>query len=184
MHNKTRISQAIKMVTSLMAVHPNKLVAERCVALVNQNNLMVEQNNVVANQSGVLVEQNKLLLNQNQEAVKQSETVIRQNKLSKARNSSLAFLTGVTTVLLPFTTIATYMAIPVENGLGPRSKDQWIYWISSGLLATVLIFTFLIGYRWQKWNVDHEGEDNHRVFSWLLLQGRKKNDSQARSGVA
>jgi len=82
------------------------------------------------------------------------------------------------------TTIATYMAIPVENGLGPRSKDQWIYWISSGLLATVLIFTFLIGYRWQKWNVDHEGEDNHRVFSWLLLQGRKKNDSQARSGVA
>jgi hypothetical protein len=108
---------------------------------------MVEQNNVVANQSGVLVEQNKLLLNQNQEAVKQSETVIRQNKLSKARNSSLAFLTGVTTVLLPFTTIATYMAIPVENGLGPRSKDQWIYWISSGLLATVLIFTFLIGYR-------------------------------------
>jgi len=54
-HNKTRISQEIKMMTSLMAVHLNKLVAERCVALVNQNNLMVEQNNVVANQSGVLV---------------------------------------------------------------------------------------------------------------------------------
>jgi len=147
------------MVTSLMAVRLNKLVAEQCEALVEQNNLMVEQN---------------------KEVVKQSKTMIRQNKLSEARNSSLAFLTGVTTVLLPFTTIAAYMAIPSESGLGPGSKDQWKYWISSGLLAAVLIFSFLIDNRWQTWNVDHEEEDNHRVFSWLLPQvGKKESVSQA-----
>lgn len=147
------------MVTSLMAVRLNKSVAEQCEALVDQNNLMVVQN---------------------KEVVKQSKTMIRQNKLSEARNSSLAFLTGVTTVLLPFTTIAAYMAIPSESGLGPGSEEQWKYWISSGLLAAVLIFSFLIDLRWQNWNVDHEGEDNHRVFSWLLPQGgKKKSDSRA-----
>lgn len=156
-HNKTRISQAIKMVTSLMAVHLNKLVA---------------------NQSGVLVAQNKLMVVQNKEVVKQSKTMIKQNKTSEARNSSLAFLTGVTTLLLPFTTIAAYMAIPPDSGLGPGSKDQWIYWISAGLLATFLVFAFLIDFRWQKWNVDHEGEDNHRVFSWLLPQGGEKKSDQ------
>jgi Mg2+ and Co2+ transporter CorA len=168
------------MVTSLMAVRLNKLVAEQCEALVNQNNLMVEQNRVVANQSGVLVVQNTLMVDQNKEVVKQSKTMVRQNKLSEARNSSLAFLTGVTTVLLPFTTIAAYMAILSETGLGPGSEDQWKYWITSGLLAAVLAFAFLIDYRWQTWNVDHEEEDNHRVFSWLLPQvGKKKSDSQA-----
>jgi Mg2+ and Co2+ transporter CorA len=106
--------------------------------------------------------------------VKQGETMVRQNKLSEARNSSLAFLTGITTVLLPFTTIAAYMAIPQESGLGPGSKGQWKYWISSGLLPAVLIFTFLIDQWWQKWNVDHEDEENHRVYSWLLPQGRRR----------
>jgi hypothetical protein len=179
-HNKTRISQAIKMVTSLMAVRLNKLVAEQSETLVKQNNLMVVQNEVIANQSGVLVAQNKLMVVQNDEVVKQSKTMNRQNKLSEARNSSLAFLTGVTTVLLPFTTIAAYMAIPSESGLGPGSQDQWKYWVSSGLLAAVLGFAFLLDYWWQKWNVDHEGEDNHRVFSWLLSQGgKKKSHSQA-----
>jgi hypothetical protein len=163
------------MVTSLMAVRLNKLVAEQCEALVNQNNLMVEQNRVVANQSGVLVVRNTLMVDQNKEVVKQSKTMIRQNKLSEARNSSLAFLTGVTTVLLQFTTIAVYMAIPSESGLGPGSEDQWKYWITSGLLAAVLVFAFLIDYRWQTWNVDHEEEDNHRVFHGCFHRLGRRN---------
>jgi len=106
--------------------------------------MAVHLNKLVANQSGVLVEQNELMVDQNKEVVKQSKTMIKQNKLSEARNSSLAFLTGVTTLLLPFTTIAAYMAIPPDSGLGPGSKDQWIYWISAGLLATFLVFALLI----------------------------------------
>jgi Mg2+ and Co2+ transporter CorA len=120
-----------------MAVRLNKLATEQTEALVTQNNLMVNQNKDIAHQSRLVADENK-------EVVKQGETMLSQNKLSEARNSSLAFLTRITTVFLPFTTIAAYMAIPHESGLGPESKGQWKYWISSGLLAAVLIFTFLI----------------------------------------
>ncbi|KUJ17422.1 uncharacterized protein LY89DRAFT_684469 [Mollisia scopiformis] len=137
-HNKTRISQSIKMVTSLMAVRLNNLVAQ--------------QNKVIASQSSTLVKQNRNL-------TKQTETMARQNRLAEARNSSLAFLTGVTSFLLPFTTIAAFMAIPTENGLGPGSERQWVYWVSSSLLASGLVLAFYFDYRRETKKANHTGDD-------------------------
>jgi Mg2+ and Co2+ transporter CorA len=156
-HNKTRISQAIKMVTSLMAVRLNNLVAEQSRTLVRQNDLIVAQNKVVAEQSGTLVKQNDLIVAQNKVAAEQSTTMVRQNKLSEARNSSLAFLTGVTSFLLPFTTVAAFMAIPSDSGFGPGSEKQWIYWVSSGVLALTLVLTFFLDFRWENWRVNKMG---------------------------
>jgi hypothetical protein len=58
-HNKTRISQAIKMVTSLMAVRLNKLATEQTEALVTRNNLMVNQNKDIVHQSRLMADENK-----------------------------------------------------------------------------------------------------------------------------
>jgi Mg2+ and Co2+ transporter CorA len=134
-HNKTRISQAIKMVTSLMAVRLNNLV-------------------------------------------------VKQNNLSEARNSSLAFLTGVTSFLLPFTTVAAFMAIPADSGLGPGSAKQWIFWVSSGLIAVTLVLAFFLDFQWENWKVNDKGENEHGKsgIACLIPWGAARQRSNA-SGV-
>jgi Mg2+ and Co2+ transporter CorA len=126
-HNKTRISQAIKIVMSLMNVHLNNLV----------------------------VEQNRALLEHN-------DLTTKQNQLSEARNSSLAVLTGVTSFLLPFTTVAAFMAIPPESGLGPGSKGQWIYWVSAGMLALTLMLAFRFDFMLEKRKLTSK-EENRKI---------------------
>lgn len=108
-YNKARISQAIKVATSLMAVNLNKLISL-----------------------------------QNSEVVLQNKALSRQNELSQARNASLAFLTGVTSFILPFTAIASIMTIPAEKELGPRSQDFWIFWIAACVTAFALLLTFRV----------------------------------------
>lgn len=132
--NKTRISEAIKFVMSLMSV--------------NLNNLVVEQNDTLLNHKNLS---------------------LKQNKLSEVRNKSLAFLTGVTSFLLPFTTVAAFMAIPTDSGLGPGSKGQWIYWMSAGVLAPGLMLAFLLYFVHEKHGIDKKGQANLKQGSLLAM---------------
>ncbi|KAF8852537.1 hypothetical protein BDZ45DRAFT_694993 [Acephala macrosclerotiorum] len=152
-HNKTRISQAIKMVTSLMAVRLNSLI--------------VEQNSKLAEQSGTLVQLNTLISKHNEEIASQGETMVKQSKLAEARNSSLAFLTLVTSLLLPFTTVAAFMAIPADSGLGPGAKRQWIYWVVSVPVATFLVVAFYLDYWREKGKANQKDleRDKHETSS-------------------
>lgn len=140
--NKTRISEAIKFVMSLMSV--------------NLNNLVVKQNDTL---------------------LKHKDLSSKQNELSEARNKSLAFLTGVTSFLLPFTTVAAFMAIPPDSGLGPGSKGQWIYWVSAGVLALSLMLAFLLYFVHEKRGFDKNGVVEKRLQEDLIGEVNLRQDS-------
>jgi Mg2+ and Co2+ transporter CorA len=143
-HNKARIAQAIKLVTSLMAIQLNELV----------------------------VEQNDTLLKHNRLTEK-------QNKLSEARNSSLAFLTGVTSFLLPFTTVAAFMAIPSDSGFGPGSEKQWVFWVSAGVLALSLMLAFGIDFVYERGKASQPEADQEQAKP-VSGTASNKNNPQAK----
>jgi hypothetical protein len=130
--NKTRIIEAIQVVTSLMSVKENEAVAE--------------QSKLTAQLSTVAVLQRDLAITRTDLAEEQTQRARRQNHLSEKRNMTLNLLTWVTALMFPFTAVASIMAIPNAEAVGPKGKFVWIFWVSSSLLCFVLILG--IGTAW------------------------------------
>ncbi|KAF2648034.1 hypothetical protein K491DRAFT_763330 [Lophiostoma macrostomum CBS 122681] len=62
-------------------------------------------------------------------------------KLAESRNAFLFVLTIVTSILLPFSTVAAIMAIPMDSGLGPHRPGFWKFWVSAcALFAFFAVF--------------------------------------------
>jgi hypothetical protein len=67
-----------------------------------------------------------------------SRMTVEGMKLAIKQNESLKLLALVATVFLPFTTVASILAIPDEYAIG--KKNFWVYWaITCGLLVTITI---------------------------------------------
>jgi Mg2+ and Co2+ transporter CorA len=67
---------------------------------------------------------------------------IRDGKASIVQNRSLGFLTGLAMVLLPFSTVATILAIPSPHG--PGGDHFWIFWVASSVVCTVVLVSLLV----------------------------------------
>jgi hypothetical protein len=70
-----------------------------------------------------------------------------QTKLAESRNAFLFVLTIVTSILLPFGTVAAIMAIPKDSGLAPSLPGFWKFWASSVPLLAALVVCYLV-WRW------------------------------------
>jgi hypothetical protein len=134
-YNQTRNSEAIKVATSLMTVWLNSLVYK-------QTRYVGIQTGAVEAQTKRVEEQTKLVKEQTKQVVEQESVIAKQNGLAEARNASLAFLTLVTSIFLPFTTVAAAMSIPTETTWRIGGEDQWKFWVSASCFVFVVFVSF------------------------------------------
>jgi hypothetical protein len=77
-------------------------------------------------------------------SIHEAGLAVEQRDISMVRNASLTFLTGITAILLPFSTIAAIMAIPGDTGLQPGGKQYWIFWVSGTVAMIMGLFGYLV----------------------------------------
>jgi Mg2+ and Co2+ transporter CorA len=131
-YNQIRNSEAIKVATSLMTVRLTSLVLQQTQLVRSQTEAVVQQENKVVNHT-------ELISNQNKEFSK-------QNRLAEIRNASLGYLTIVTSIFLPFTTVAAAMSIPTETTWHIGGKGQWIFWVLASFFVFVIFASFAAVY--------------------------------------
>jgi Mg2+ and Co2+ transporter CorA len=165
-YNQMRNSEAIKVATSLMTVRLNSLVLEQTQfvrkqteAVEKQTRRVVEQDTVVATQTKLITGQNIVAADQTRQMIKQNTEAAIQNKLAEARNASLAFLTLVTSIFLPFTTVAAAMSIPAETTWRIGGEDQWKFWVSASCFALMVLVSFAGVSIYHCWKVKREKDE-------------------------
>jgi hypothetical protein len=127
-----------------------QFVRKQTEAVVEQTRRVVEQESEVANQTRLINDQNEEVAEQTKEMVKQNEKAAKHNKLAEVRNASLGFLTLVTSIFLPFITVAAAMSIPTETTWRIGGEDQWKFWVSASCFMLVIFVSFAGVYIYQR----------------------------------
>jgi Mg2+ and Co2+ transporter CorA len=134
-------------------------VREQTEAVVKQTTQVVEQENEVANQTKIMTNQNVEIAKQTKAMVIQYQQVAKQNTLAEARNASLGFLTLVTSIFLPFSTVAAAMSIPTETPWHIGGQHQWKFWVSASCFVLVVFLSFASVYLYQ----DRKGKHKDKI---------------------
>jgi Sec-independent protein translocase protein TatA len=79
-------------------------------------------------------------------------------------------LTRIATIYLPFSTVATVLAMP--NSFAPGASHFWVYWVASTIL-TVLVILLVLFYEWVKPRVMER--------AWDLLGLYKKGQTERKN---
>jgi hypothetical protein len=101
-----------------------------------------------------------------------------ETKLAESRNAILFILTIVTSILLPFSTVAAIMPIPRDSGLGPSRSGFWKFWVWACVLLALFAICWVAWMLYQKWKLS-----NSKRRQPGLMDGARRRNKAFRDDV-